>query len=65
MSRGRLERLAAFTDLPEHGNPAGVWTGDRLPAADTMQRIAREVGYSETVFLAPVSPRNIFQRNLS
>ena len=49
-----LLRLAAFTTDPAGGNPAGVWIGDTLPPADEMQRIAGEVGYSETAFLAPV-----------
>ena len=48
-----LHRLAAFTDDPRGGNPAGVWIGEVLPPADYMQRVAAEVGYSETVFLAP------------
>ncbi|GAA3527244.1 PhzF family phenazine biosynthesis protein [Zobellella aerophila] len=48
-----LYRLAAFTTHPSGGNPAGVWLGDRLPDAATMQRIAAEVGYSETAFIAP------------
>lgn len=50
---GELLRLAAFTDDPAGGNPAGVWIGTVLPAAHEMQRIAAEVGYSETAFLAP------------
>lgn len=50
---GTLLRLAAFTTDPAGGNPAGVWIGDVLPAADEMQRIAADVGYSETAFLAP------------
>lgn len=50
---GTLLRLAAFTTDPAGGNPAGVWIGDELPPADEMQRIATEVGYSETAFLAP------------
>jgi PhzF family phenazine biosynthesis protein len=48
-----LLRLAAFTIDPAGGNPAGVWIGPTLPAAAEMQRIAAEVGYSETAFLAP------------
>ena len=48
-----LLRLAAFTTDPAGGNPAGVWIGDTLPPADEMQRIAGEVAYSETAFLAP------------
>ena len=50
---GTLLRLAAFTTDPSGGNPAGVWIGEALPADDEMQRIAAEVGYSETAFLAP------------
>jgi PhzF family phenazine biosynthesis protein len=53
---GALLRLAAFTADPAGGNPAGVWIGDVLPPADEMQRIAAEVGYSETAFLAPLDP---------
>jgi PhzF family phenazine biosynthesis protein len=53
MHAGTLKRLTAFTDVATGGNPAGVWIGDTLPDADTMLRIAAEVGYSETAFLAP------------
>lgn len=49
-----LYRLSAFTRDPAGGNPAGVWLGPALPDAPTMQRIAAEVGYSETVFIAPL-----------
>ncbi len=48
-----LRRLAAFSDGDQGGNPAGVLIGERLPEAPQMQRIAAEVGYSETVFAAP------------
>lgn len=47
-------RLAAFSDGEHGGNPAGVWIGDALPDQDSMQRIAAEVGYSETAFAAPI-----------
>ncbi|MCE8016529.1 PhzF family phenazine biosynthesis isomerase [Halomonas sp. MCCC 1A17488] len=50
---GTLFRLAAFTDDPSGGNPAGVWLGEALPDPAEMQRIAAEVGYSETAFIAP------------
>lgn len=53
MKSGTLHRLSAFSSDPEGGNPAGVWIGDALPDGDTMQRIAAEVGYSETAFVAP------------
>jgi len=50
-------RLAAFAeagaDGDTGGNPAGVWIGAALPPADDMQRLAREIGYSETAFAAP------------
>jgi len=49
-----LRRYAAFTDDPSGGNRAGVWTGDALPEPATMQRIATEVGYSETAFVQPL-----------
>ena len=57
MTDGALHRLSAFTTSPEGGNPAGVWIGDRLPAAAEMQRIAKQVGFSETAFLAPAHGR--------
>jgi PhzF family phenazine biosynthesis protein len=50
-----LHRLAAFTLTPDGGNPAGVWIGDELPDSATMQRIAAEVGFSETAFIVPAS----------
>lgn len=53
MQDGTLKRLSAFTDVATGGNPAGVWIGDALPDPETMLRIAGEVGYSETIFLAP------------
>lgn len=49
-----LYRLAAFTQSPEGGNPAGVWLGNKLPSEPEMQRIASQVGYSETAFVAPL-----------
>lgn len=53
MTRPTLYRYAAFTTSPKGGNPAGVWIGDALPDAAEMQRIATEVGFSETAFVAP------------
>jgi len=53
MTSGTLYRLAAFTTTADGGNPAGVWVGDTLPDPDVMQRIAAEVGFSETAFVAP------------
>jgi PhzF family phenazine biosynthesis protein len=62
---GSLYRLAAFTDQPMGGNPAGVWIGERLPDPQDMQQIAAHVGYSETAFLAPVSEREYLLRYYS
>ncbi|MDX1419116.1 MAG: PhzF family phenazine biosynthesis isomerase [Rubricoccaceae bacterium] len=53
MARSALYRYAAFASDPTGGNPAGVWIGDALPDAGTMQRIAAEIGFSETAFVAP------------
>jgi PhzF family phenazine biosynthesis protein len=47
-------RIAAFSDGLEGGNPAGVWIGAALPPADAMQRLAHQVGFSETAFAAPI-----------
>lgn len=48
-----IYRIAAFTQSGQGGNPAGVvLAGAPLPAAE-MQRIAAEIGYSETAFAAP------------
>lgn len=55
MTPGTLHRLAAFSDVPEGGNPAGVWVGDHLPPPAEMQRIAAEVGFSETAFVVPAT----------
>ena len=49
-----VQKLAAFSDGAWGGNPAGVWIGPHLPPTDEMQRIAAEVGYSETAFASPI-----------
>jgi PhzF family phenazine biosynthesis protein len=46
-------RYSAFTTDPNGGNPAGVLLDARGLSAADMQRIAAQVGYSETVFLLP------------
>jgi len=61
----RLLRLSAFTDDPGGGNPAGVWLGSALPGAAEMQRIAADVGYSETAFLVPAGDRRLVVRYYS
>ena len=49
-----LQKIAAFSNGTQGGNPAGVWIGDALPGPADMQRIAAEVGFSETAFAAPL-----------
>ena len=61
MSLDNLYKLSAFTTDPLAGNPAGVWIGETLPDAHTMQEIAAEVGFSETAF---VMPRTGFKRKV-
>jgi PhzF family phenazine biosynthesis protein len=53
MNSYSLQKLAAFTSTPEGGNPAGVWIGETLPTTNEMQKIATNVGFSETAFVAP------------
>jgi PhzF family phenazine biosynthesis protein len=47
-------RIAAFSDGDHGGNPAGVMIAETLPDPAHMQRIAAEVGFSETAFAAPI-----------
>jgi PhzF family phenazine biosynthesis protein len=54
-------RYTAFTDDPRGGNPAGVVLADRMPSASSMQRIAGEVGFSETAFVAAAGPGARFE----
>jgi PhzF family phenazine biosynthesis protein len=49
-----VQRIAAFSDGDVGGNPAGVWIGAALPPHEDMQRLAYEVGFSETAFAAPL-----------
>lgn len=46
-------KIAAFSDGENGGNPAGVMIENQLPADAQMQRIAADVGFSETAFAAP------------
>jgi len=46
-------RISAFSDGEGGGNPAGVAIDSELPDPSEMQRIAAEVGFSETAFAAP------------
>lgn len=49
----QILKIAAFSDGEAGGNPAGVSIGEALPSPAEMQRIAAEVGFSETAFAAP------------
>ena len=49
-----LLKFAAFSDGDNGGNPAGVMITAVHPDSKEMQRIAAEVGYSETAFAMPV-----------
>ncbi|MFC5462153.1 PhzF family phenazine biosynthesis protein [Massilia niabensis] len=53
MNAADVQRIAAFSDGAQGGNPAGVWIGAALPPEAEMQRVAQEIGYSETAFAAP------------
>ncbi|MFS2055677.1 PhzF family phenazine biosynthesis protein, partial [Variovorax sp. CT11-76] len=45
-------KIAAFSDGEQGGNPAGVVIAEALPPEAQMQRIAADVGFSETAFAA-------------
>lgn len=55
MPIGTLYKLAAFPGNSGGGNPAGVWIGEAFPDEISMQKIAADVGYSETAFITPAS----------
>jgi PhzF family phenazine biosynthesis protein len=49
----QILRIAAFSDGPVGGNPAGVVIEPEFPSVARMQAIAAEVGFSETAFAVP------------
>jgi PhzF family phenazine biosynthesis protein len=49
-----IQKIAAFSLNGAGGNPAGVVLSDTMPDAAEMQAVAAKVGYSETVFAAPL-----------
>lgn len=51
----KLFKMSAFSDGDAGGNPAGVAICETLPDDADMQRIAAEVGFSETAFAQPAS----------
>jgi trans-2,3-dihydro-3-hydroxyanthranilate isomerase len=51
--RYRYVVVDVFTDTPLEGNPLGVFTDAREIPDELMQRLARELNLSETVFVLP------------
>jgi len=49
-----IQRIAAFSTNGEGGNPAGVVLLDVAATEADMQRVAAEVGFSETAFAVPI-----------
>ncbi|MEM9778044.1 MAG: PhzF family phenazine biosynthesis protein [Chloroflexota bacterium] len=49
-----VQKIAAFSDGNQGGNPAGVMIADSHPSTEEMQRIAAAVGFSETAFAYPI-----------
>ena len=49
-----VQHIAAFANGQNGGNPAGVIICDKMPEPGVMQKVAAVVGYSESVFAAPV-----------
>lgn len=49
-----IQRIAAFSTNGKGGNPAGVVLLDMAAPEVDMQRVAAEIGYSETAFAVPV-----------
>jgi PhzF family phenazine biosynthesis protein len=58
-------RYAAFSDDPAGGNPAGVVLDAGHADEAEMQRVAAEVGFSETAFLLPDGPDRFAVRYFS
>ncbi|MCK0096528.1 PhzF family phenazine biosynthesis protein [Yoonia sp. F2084L] len=53
-----IQRIAAFSANGKGGNPAGVVLLDKAVPEEDMQKVAAEVGYSETVFAVPVEGKD-------
>src|SRR4249920_2430969 len=53
MARFRYVVCDVFTDTPLEGNQLAVFTDARDLPEDTLQPLAREMNYSETVFVYP------------
>jgi len=48
-----VQKIAAFSDGETGGNPAGVMIAETFPDDAEMQRIAADIGFSETAFAIP------------
>ena len=48
-----VQRISAFSNAGQGGNPAGIVISEQFPSDADMRRIAAEVGYSETAFAVP------------
>src|SRR6478609_4656133 len=55
MAQYRYVLLDVFTDEPFTGNQLAVYTDARALPEDRLQRIAREMNLSETVFMLPAT----------
>jgi PhzF family phenazine biosynthesis protein len=53
---GTIALVDAFTNLPFHGNPAGVCLVEAFPNDEIMQGVAFELNWSETAFLVKLAP---------
>jgi PhzF family phenazine biosynthesis protein len=54
----KAEKIAAFSDGSQGGNPAGVIISDQHPTETEMRNLAGEIGFSETAFVAPYENGN-------
>lgn len=61
MSKMDLYKISAFSIESQGGNPAGVVFFDDMPQDSEMQKIAAEVGYSETAFLIGQANQNTWR----
>jgi len=49
----KIQKLSSFSDGLSGGNPAGVVIDSNLPSTVQMQKIAADIGFSETAFATP------------
>lgn len=55
LEKYNVQKIAAFSDGNQGGNPAGVLISDTHPSQAEMAEIAAEVGFSETAFAMPLA----------